>query len=475
MPPDPAVDQNALERATAETRLCDLRPEDFRHYTIRSRDEQFRGFEPERIAGALAKALMAAQGVAEPTPAIRTATDAMTKEICAQLVERLPDGGSFYIEEVQDQCELALMRAGEHDAARRFVLYREQRRRERDHNPLSLPDPEAAVEALREKVHDPMLEESMDRFVMFPIKYDELWDAYKDHLALVWTAEEIDLSKDIQDWKKLGEGEQHFLKHVLAFFAASDGIVNENLAVRFYHDLKIPEARSFYTMQMLIESIHSETYSLLIDTYIQDHDEKDRLLHAAETMPIVKRKAEWALRWLDSDASLAHRLIAFACVEGVFFSSSFCSIYWIKDAKQGMLPGLAFSNELISRDEGLHTDFAVLLHRRLKDKCPVEDIHAIFREAVDIEMEFASESLPVSLIGMNCEAMQKYIQFVADRLLIQLGVPKLYHVACPFDFMERISLQNKTNFHERKVAEYRKASVGSSAEDQTLVFDDEDF
>jgi ribonucleoside-diphosphate reductase beta chain len=321
---------------------------------------------------------------------------------------------------------------------------------------------------------DPLLRDSMDRFVMFPIQHDELWDAYKEHLALLWTAEEIDLSKDPQDWLKLSADEQHFLKHVLAFFAASDGIVNENLAARFYDDIKAPEARSFYTMQMLIESIHSETYSLLIDTYITNDEEKSRLLRAAETMPIIAKKAKWALKWLDSDRPLAERLLAFACVEGIFFSSSFCSIYWIKDKKQGMLPGLSFSNELISRDEGLHTDFAILLHKQLLDKVPEARIHELFEEAVGIECEFATESLPVSLLGMNAEAMTTYIKFVADRLLTQLGVSKLYNVRCPFDFMERISLQNKTNFHEKKVAEYRRAGVGQSTVDQRIAFD-EDF
>ena len=329
-----------------------------------------------------------------------------------------------------------------------------------------------ALERLAQ-AEDPLLAESMDRFVMFPIQYDELWDAFKDHLALMWTAEEIDLSKDTQDWKQLSADEQHFIKHVLAFFAASDGIVNENLAVNFYQDFKAAEARAYYTMQMLIETIHSETYSLLIDTYINDDAEKTHLFRAAETMPIIAKKAEWALKWLDADVPVEERLLAFACVEGIFFSSSFCSIYWIKDKKQGLLPGLCFSNELISRDEGLHTDFAILLHRHVQQKASEERIHEMFREATELECEFAGEALPVSLIGMNCDAMQTYIKYVADRLLSQIGVPTLYNVRNPFDFMERISLQNKTNFHEKKVAEYRKAGVGSSQEDQTLAFDDD--
>lgn len=468
MPAQPAVLTHRLP-----DRLSDLDPATYARWTVRARDETFRPFEPERIARALAKAVLAANEGASLNATDATQVAGITERICAELTERRPEGGSFYIEEVQDQAELGLMRAGLHEAARRFVLYREARRRAREEATPALP---TAAEALvgRKQPLDPLLHETLDRFVMFPIEYEDLWDAFKDHLALMWTAEEIDLAKDVQDWKKLSPGEQHFIKHVLAFFAASDGIVNENLAVNFYRDIVAAEARAYYTMQMLIETIHSETYSLLIDTYITDEAEKKHLFNAAETMPIIGKKANWALKWISSSASVAERLLAFACVEGIFFSSSFCSIYWIKDAKKGLLPGLCFSNELISRDEGLHTDFAILLHSHLMDRAATDRIHAMFREAVELECEFAAEALPVSLIGMNCDAMQQYIQFVADRLLAQIGAPKLYNVRNPFDFMERISLQNKTNFHERKVAEYRKAGVGSSAEEQTLGFD-EDF
>lgn len=454
------------------TRLSDLDAKDYAWWSIRSRDEQFRSFDPERIAIAIGKALQAANNSQQLAPARRLLCTQITKDVCQALVSRKPEGGSFYVEEVQDQAELGLMRAGEHEAARRFVLYREERRRRR-HQPDSILEGEG-LDGLLDNMADPLLKESMDRFVMFPIENHDLWDAFKEHLALMWTAEEIDLAKDVQDWKKLNPDEQHFIKHVLAFFAASDGIVNENLAVRFYQDVTAAEARAFYSMQMLIETIHSETYSLLIDTYINDESEKNHLLCAAETLPIVKKKAEWAMKWLGSESTFPERLLAFACVEGIFFSSSFCSIYWIKDHKQGLLPGLCFSNELISRDEGLHTDFAVILHNQLQEKLPKDRIYELVQEAVTIEEEFATEALPVSLIGMNAEAMRSYIRFVADRLLAQLGCEPLYHDRCPFDFMERIALQNKTNFHEKKVAEYRRAGVGHSQEDQRIAFD-EDF
>jgi len=321
---------------------------------------------------------------------------------------------------------------------------------------------------------DPILDVSNDRFTMFPIKYPKVWDIYKDHEALFWTAEEIDLSSDIADWRSLNDGERHFIKHVLAFFAASDGIVNENLAINFYTDVQIPEARAYYTMQMLIETIHSETYSLLIDTYINDEKEKLHLLQAIDTMPIITKKGEWALRWISKKTTFAERLMAFAAVEGIFFSSSFCSIYWLKD--RGLMPGLSFSNELISRDEGIHTDFAILLHNTLQkeNRISEERIQQIFGEAAELECEFATEALPVSMIGMNEKQMQQYIQFVTDRLLVQAGASKLYNVTNPFPFMERIALQNKTNFHEKKVAEYRKAGVGNMAAAQELNFD-EDF
>jgi ribonucleotide reductase beta subunit family protein with ferritin-like domain len=446
----------------------------FARWSVISRDEQFRSFDPERIAIAIAKALAAADGAgsvdAQELGAERRAVcGALCKRVCDDLVRRRPTGGTFYLEEIQDLVELALMRAGEHEAARRFVLYRENRRKARQADP-SRVDADGVGDLLA-RLQDPLVQDSLDRFVMFPIRHRELWQAYKDHLALMWTAEEIDLAKDQLDWRKLNDDERHFLTHVLAFFSASDGIVNENLAARFYREVKAPEARAYYSMQMLIETIHSETYSLLIDTYITNEDEKRRVLRAVETMPIVERKARWALDWLASERPLAERLVAFACVEGIFFSSSFCSIYWLKDTKGGMLPGLCFSNELISRDEGLHTDFAVTLHRQLQDRASPARIRQMVEEAVAIECEFATEALPVSLIGMNAAAMQQYVRFVADRLLTQLGCERAFGARCPFDFMERLGLQNKTNFHEKKVAEYRKAGIGHSLAELTIAFD----
>lgn len=318
---------------------------------------------------------------------------------------------------------------------------------------------------------DPILTPTSSRFTMFPIRYPKLWQMYKDSEALFWTAEEIDLASDMAHWKKLNSNEQHFIKHVLAFFAASDGIVNENLASRFATEVQISEARAFYTMQMLIETIHSETYSLLIDTYITSEEEKNRLFSAIETIPIIKKKAEWAMKWMASDKSFAERLVAFAAVEGIFFSSSFCSIYWLKD--RGLMPGLSFSNELISRDEGIHTDFALLLHSHLQPASRIskENATKIIKEAVEIECEFATDALPVSLIGMNALQMQEYIKFVADRLLNQAGFDKIYKVHNPFEFMNKIALSNKTNFHEKKVAEYNKSSVGATKTDQQIRFD----
>ncbi len=319
---------------------------------------------------------------------------------------------------------------------------------------------------------EPILQENKDRFVLFPIKYDEVWKMYKQAEASFWTAEEIDLSNDLTDWERLTKDERHFIKHVLAFFAASDGIVNENLVVNFMQDVQIPEARCFYGFQVAIENIHAETYSLLIDTYIKDPAEKSKLFNAIETIPCVKKKAEWALRWIEEAPSFAHRLIAFAAVEGIFFSGSFCSIFWLK--KRGLMPGLAFSNELISRDEGLHCDFACLLYSMLQEKLPAEEVKAIICEAVVGEQEFVTEALPVSLIGMNADLMKQYIEFVADRLLVALGQNKVYHVANPFPFMEMISLQGKTNFFEKRVAEYQKSGVMADKEEQTFSMD-EDF
>lgn len=318
-----------------------------------------------------------------------------------------------------------------------------------------------------------ILQENKDRFVLFPIKYHDVWDYYKKSEASFWTAEEIDLSADLVDWEnKLNADEKHFIKHVLAFFAASDGIVNENLAIHFLNEVQYPEARCFYGFQIMMENIHSETYSLLIDTYIKDPIEKDHLLHAIETVPCVQKKAEWALRWI-GNGNFLERLIAFAAVEGIFFSGSFCSIFWLK--KRGLMPGLTFSNELISRDEGLHRDFACLLYTKyIQNKLDPQVIYDIIRDAVEIEKEFVTDALPVRLIGMNADLMCQYIEYVADHLLQTLNLNKIYNVTNPFDFMELISMEGKTNFFEKRVAEYKKAGVGSVREKQTFSTD-EDF
>ncbi len=319
---------------------------------------------------------------------------------------------------------------------------------------------------------EPILKENKDRFVLFPIKHNNIWEMYKKAEASFWTAEEIDLNPDLQDWdNKLNDDEKHFIKHVLAFFAASDGIVNENLAVNFMNEVQYPEARCFYGFQIMMENIHSETYSLLIDSYIKDPQEKDKLFHSIDTLPCVGKKAEWALKWI-GNGTFAERLIAFAAVEGIFFSGSFCSIFWLK--KRGLMPGLTFSNELISRDEGLHCDFACLLYSELKNQLPKEKVTAIIANAVEIEKEFVSDALPVRLIGMNADLMCQYIEFVADRLLVALGCDKKYNATCPFDFMELISLQGKTNFFEKRVAEYQKAGVMGKKEDNVFKLD-EDF
>jgi len=305
---------------------------------------------------------------------------------------------------------------------------------------------------------EPILKENPNRFVLFPIQYKEVFDMFKKAQASLWITEEIQLEQDLKDWKKLNNDEKHFIKHVLAFFAASDGIVIENLLSRFSTEVQIPEARAFYALQGYIETVHSETYSLLIDTYIEDEKEKNQLFNAIDTMPSVKRKADWAIKYIqDQESSFANRLVAFAAVEGIFFSGSFCSIFWIKS--KGLMPGLTFSNELISRDEGMHTDFAVLLYKMLKNKLKEEELYKIIKDAVEIEKEFVTESLPCSLLGMNKDLMSKYIEFVADRLVSQFGYNKIYNTKNPFDFMELISLRTKTNFFERKVAEYSKAGV----------------
>lgn len=320
-----------------------------------------------------------------------------------------------------------------------------------------------------------ILQENPGRFVLFPIQHHDIWKFYKDSEASFWTAEEIDLSQDVTDWEtKLNSDEQHFIKHVLAFFAASDGIVNENLAENFVNEVQYTEAKFFYGFQIMMENIHSETYSLLIDTYIKDKEEQNRLFNAIDTIPAIKKKAEWAIKWINSD-SFVERLIAFAAVEGIFFSGSFCSIFWLK--KRGLMPGLTFSNELISRDEGVHCDFAChLYNQHIENKLTHERIREIICGALEIEKEFIIESLPVKLIGMNSDLMSQYLEFVTDRLLVSLGVPKVYNSENPFDFMQNIALQGKTNFFEKRVAEYQKAGVKSSEnEDLSSAFDDIDF
>lgn len=318
---------------------------------------------------------------------------------------------------------------------------------------------------------DPILSPNDDRFVVFPIKYHDIWEMYKKHMAVFWTAEEIDLESDKPDWEKLTQDEKHFISHVLAFFAASDGIVNENLAMRFFNEVQIPEARCFYGFQIAMENIHSETYSLLIDTYVKDSKEKDKLFRAVQTLDCVAKKAEWAMKWIRSDKKFASRLIAFAAIEGIFFSGSFCAIFWLK--KRGLMPGLCTSNEFISRDEGLHCEFACLIHDHLsqEEKLTKEEITAIITEAVEIEKEFILEALPVSLIGMNSILMSQYIEFVADHWLQRLGCEKQFNAKNPFDWMELISLEGKTNFFEKRVSEYQKAGVIGEKNSQVFTLD----
>ncbi len=320
---------------------------------------------------------------------------------------------------------------------------------------------------------EPILVDNPNRFVIFPIQHDDIWAEYKKQQACFWTAEEIDLSQDLTDWnEKLNDDERHFIKHVLAFFAASDGIVNENLAENFVSEVQYSEAKFFYGFQIMMENIHSETYSLLIDTYIKDGKEKDFLFNAVENLNCVKKKADWALRWIDN-GSFQERLIAFAAVEGIFFSGSFCSIFWLK--KRGLMPGLSFSNELISRDEGMHCDFACLLYNdHIQQKLPTETVRGIITNAVEIEKEFVSDAIPVALIGMNADLMCQYIEFVADRLLVALQLDKEYHVENPFPWMDLISLEGKTNFFEKRVGDYQKSGVMADRESQTFSLD-EDF
>jgi ribonucleoside-diphosphate reductase beta chain len=319
-------------------------------------------------------------------------------------------------------------------------------------------------------VEEPILKENPNRFVLFPIQHSDIWEMYKKQEASIWTAEELDLSPDLVDWEsKLNDDERFFIKHVLAFFAASDGIVNENLAENFLSEVQYTEAKFFYGFQVMMENIHSETYSLLIDTYIKDTKEKNYLFNAIETFEPVKKKADWAMRWIDN-GSYAERLISFAAVEGIFFSGSFCSIFWLK--KRGLMPGLTFSNELISRDEGLHCDFACMLYNNhLVNKLPKEQVQKIIADAVEIEKEFITESLPVRLIGMNSDLMSQYIEFVADRLLTELGNEKIYNTSNPFDFMDMINLQGKTNFFEKRVGEYQKAGVLNNENNTTFSLD----
>ena len=313
---------------------------------------------------------------------------------------------------------------------------------------------------------EPILQENKNRFVIFPIQHDDIWQWYKKQEASFWIAEEIDLHQDVVDWKKLSDDERYFLKHILAFFAASDGIVNENLAENFVNEVQYSEAKFFYGFQIMMENIHSEMYSLLIDTLVDNDSEKDELFNALERFPAIKKKADWALRWIESE-SFAERLIAFAAVEGIFFSGAFCSIFWMK--KRGLLPGLATSNEFISRDEGLHRDFACHLHNNhLVNKVPQERIMQILSEALEIEREFITESLPVNLIGMNSKLMSEYLEFVTDHLLETLNCPKVYNTANPFDFMDMISLEGKTNFFEKRVSEYKKAGVGEEQSDHNI-------
>jgi ribonucleoside-diphosphate reductase beta chain len=324
-----------------------------------------------------------------------------------------------------------------------------------------------------EPLFDPSTVSLGERYTLFPISANEqdLYKMYKKQVASFWTAEEIDFSKDKEDWEKLTENERYFIKHILAFFAGSDGVVQENLATRFQKEVQSPVARLFYGMQNAMEGIHSETYSLLIDQYVKDKDEQMKYFRAIDDIPAIRKKAQWAIKWIESPTDYATRLVGFACVEGIFFSGSFCAIYWLK--KRGLLPGLTFSNELISRDEGLHTEFAIAMYHKLQNKLSSEETLTIIKDAVEAENEFITEALPCSLIGMNARDMTQYIQFVADRLAVQLGCPKIYKASNPFDFMDLISLEGKTNFFEKKVSEYSKPGVGMSSRDMEIRCDEE--
>ena len=317
------------------------------------------------------------------------------------------------------------------------------------------------------KIPEPLLQENENRFVMFPIEDQKIWDMYKKQVDCFWRVEEVDLSKDMTNWKTLSDDERHFVSMILAFFAASDGIVVENLGIRFMGEVQLSEARAFYGFQIAMENIHSEMYSLLIEKYITDAEEKNKLFHALQEFPCIKKKGDWAVKWInDKRSSFASRLIAFACVEGIFFSGAFCSIYWLKN--RGLMPGLTFSNELISRDEALHTEFAVLLYSKLNKKLDKKRVVEIIKEAVEIEKEFICEALPCRLIGMNSNLMAQYIEFVADRLIVQLGYEKIYNATNPFSFMEMISIEGKTNFFEKRVGEY--ALADKKVDEQTFSF-----
>tara|TARA_B110000977_G_scaffold201498_1_gene296434 strand:+ start:6108 stop:7298 length:1191 start_codon:yes stop_codon:yes gene_type:complete len=326
-------------------------------------------------------------------------------------------------------------------------------------------------EEIMHKHHEPLLMENKNRFSMYPIQYSDIYEMYKKARASYWQPEEITLAKDLSDWNTMTKDERYFVSNILAFFAASDGIVNENINSNFSNDVKIPEARAFYAFQEAMEAVHSETYSILLDKYISDPVEKTYLQNAITNVESIKEKAAWTFKFMNKDSSFARRLVAFACVEGIYFSGSFCAIYWLK--KRNLLPGLAFSNELISRDEGLHTDFACLIYSKLRNKIPVSEVHNIVKEAVINEKKFINESLPCRLIGMNSTLMSEYIEFVADRLLTQLHCEKIYHQKNPFDFMENISLNGKTNFFEKRVGEYAKAGVMTSSEDNIFELDAE--
>jgi len=328
------------------------------------------------------------------------------------------------------------------------------------------------TEAIEEQlVYEPLLEANSNRFTLFPIKHNEIWKMYKKAEASFWTAEEMDLSKDKNDWETLQENERYFIKNILAFFAGADGIVGENLLENFSTEIQIPEVRCFYGFQIAIENIHAEVYSLLIEKFISDETEKTKLFEAITEIDCIKQKANWALKWFSRDNSFAERLVAFATVEGIFFSGSFCAIFWLK--KRGLMPGLTFSNELISRDEGMHTDFAVLLYSMLNNKLSKKRIYEIISNAVEIEKNFINESISCAMIGMNTKLMSQYIEYVADRLIFQLGYPKLFNSSNPFDFMQLISMENKTNFFEKRVGEYSLANVkiDKDADDDIIDFD----